>query len=250
MHSADFTIYKIYKKDKNMNKVVVITGTSKGIGKAMALYYLNKNFVVAGCSRSSSSIDDENYRHFELDITDEKAVVSMVRAIKKEFKKIDILINNAGIASMNHILTTSNESISKLFNTNFLGTFLFTREVAKVMMKEKYGRVINFSTVAKPLRLEGEAVYAASKAAIESFTQTSSKELSSFNITVNAIGPTPIETDLIKAVPKDKIEDLLNKQTIKRFGTFEDIINVIDFFIDDRSSFITGQIIYLGGVNN
>lgn len=250
MHSADFTIYKIYKKDKNMSKVVVITGTSKGIGKAMALYYLNKNFVVAGCSRSSSSIDDENYRHFELDITDEKAVVIMVRAIKKEFKKIDILINNAGIASMNHILTTSNESISKLFNTNFLGTFLFTREVAKVMMKEKYGRVINFSTVAKPLRLEGEAVYAASKAAIESFTQTASKELSSFNITVNAIGPTPIETDLIKAVPKDKIEDLLNKQTIKRFGTFEDIINVIDFFIDDRSSFITGQIIYLGGVNN
>ena len=250
MHSADFTIYKIYKKDKNMSKVVVITGTSKGIGKAMALYYLNKNFVVAGCSRSSSSIDDENYRHFELDITDEKAVVIMVRAIRKEFKKIDILINNAGIASMNHILTTSNESISKLFNTNFLGTFLFTREVAKVMMKEKYGRVINFSTIAKPLRLEGEAVYAASKAAIESFTQTSSKELSTFNITVNAIGPTPIKTDLIKAVPKDKIEDLLNKQTIKRFGTFEDIINVIDFFIDDRSSFITGQIIYLGGVNN
>ena len=233
-----------------MSKVVVITGTSKGIGKAMALYYLNKNFVVAGCSRSSSSIDYENYRHFELDITDEKAVVSMIRAIKKEFKKIDILINNAGIASMNHILTTSNESISKLFNTNFLGTFLFTREVAKVMMKEKYGRVINFSTIAKPLRLEGEAVYAASKAAIESFTQTSSKELNSFNITVNAIGPTPIKTDLIKAVPKDKIEDLLNKQTIKRFGTFEDIINVVDFFIDDRSSFITGQIIYLGGVNN
>ena len=250
MHSADFTIYKIYKKDKNMSKVVVITGTSKGIGKAMALYYLNKNFVVAGCSRSSSSIEHQNYRHFELDITDEKAVVIMVRAIRKEFKKIDILINNAGIASMNHILTTSNESISKIFNTNFLGTFLFTREVAKVMMKEKYGRVINFSTIAKPLRLEGEAVYAASKAAIESFTQTSSKELSSFNITVNAIGPTPIETDLIKAVPKDKIEDLLNKQTIKRFGTFEDIINVIDFFIDDRSSFITGQIIYLGGVNN
>ena len=233
-----------------MNKVVVITGTSKGIGKALAIYYLNKDFVVAGCSRSSSSIDNKNYRHFELDITDEKAVVIMVRAIRKEFKKIDILINNAGIASMNHILTTSNESISKLFNTNFLGTFLFTREVAKVMMKEKYGRVINFSTIAKPLRLEGEAVYAASKAAIESFTQTSSKELSSFNITVNAIGPTPIETDLIKAVPKDKIEDLLNKQTIKRFGTFEDIINVIDFFIDDRSSFITGQIIYLGGVNN
>ena len=233
-----------------MNQIIVITGTSKGIGKAIANYYLAQNDVVIGCSRTGSSITHPNYRHFSLEVSDEKAVVSMIRAIKKEFKKIDILINNAGIASMNHILTTSNESISKIFNTNFLGTFLFTREVAKVMMKEKYGRVINFSTIAKPLRLEGEAVYSASKAAIESFTQTSSKELNSFNITVNAIGPTPIETDLIKAVPKDKIEDLLNKQTIKRFGTFEDIINVVDFFIDDRSSFITGQIIYLGGVNN
>lgn len=233
-----------------MNKIILITGTSKGIGKTLANYYLEKDFIVVGCSRGESSINHQNYRHFSLEIGDEKAVVSMVRTIKKEFGKIDILINNAGIASMNHILTTSVETISKLFNTNFLGTFLFTREVSKVMMKEKFGRIINFTTVAKPLRLEGEAIYASSKAAIETFTQTASKELSSFNITVNAIGPTPIQTDLIKAVPKDKIEELLNKQTIKRFGTFEDIINVCDFFCDDKSNFITGQIIYLGGINN
>ena len=233
-----------------MNKIILITGTSKGIGKTLANYYLEKDFIVVGCSRGESSINHQNYKHFSLEIGDEKAVVSMVRTIKKEFGKIDILINNAGIASMNHILTTSVETISKLFNTNFLGTFLFTREVSKVMMKEKFGRIINFTTVAKPLRLEGEAIYASSKAAIETFTQTASKELSPFNITVNAIGPTPIQTDLIKAVPKDKIDELLNKQTIKRFGEFEDIINVIDFFINEKSSFITGQIIYLGGVNN
>lgn len=232
-----------------MSKIIVITGTSKGIGEALALYYLEKNHIVIGCSRSKTSIIHKNYRHFSLEITDEKVVVSMIRAVKKEFKKIDILINNAGIASMNHILTTSTDTISKLFDTNFLGTFLFTREVAKVMMKEKNGRIINFTTVAKPLKLEGEAVYAASKAAIESFTQTAAKELAPFNITVNAIGPTPVETDLIKAVPKNKIEELLEKQAIKRFGTFEDIKNVIDFFIDERSDFITGQIIYLGGVN-
>ena len=233
-----------------MNKIILITGTSKGIGKTLANYYLEKDFIVVGCSRGESSINHQNYKHFSLEIGDEKAVVSMVRTIKKEFGKIDILINNAGIASMNHILTTSVETISKLFNTNFLGTFLFTREVSKVMMKEKFGKIINFTTVAKPLRLEGEAIYASSKAAIETFTQRASKELSPFNITVNAIGPTPIQTDLIKAVPKDKIDELLNKQTIKRFGTFEDIINVIDFFINEKSSFITGQIIYLGGVNN
>ncbi|MCG3688103.1 SDR family NAD(P)-dependent oxidoreductase [Aliarcobacter butzleri] len=233
-----------------MNKIILITGTSKGIGKTLANYYLEKDFIVVGCSRGKSSVNHQNYRHFSLEVGDEKAVVSMVKTIKKEFGKIDILINNAGIASMNHILTTSVETISKLFNTNFLGTFLFTREVSKVMMKEKFGRIINFTTVAKPLRLEGEAIYASSKAAIETFTQTASKELSPFNITVNAIGPTPIQTDLIKAVPKDKIDELLNKQTIKRFGEFEDIINVIDFFINEKSSFITGQIIYLGGVNN
>ncbi len=233
-----------------MNKIVVITGTSKGIGEALAKHYLDRGFIVAGCSRSKSSIEHKNYRHFELDITDEKAVVGMIRAVKKELDRIDILINNAGVASMNHLLTTSTQSVSKLFNINFLGTFIFTREVAKVMMKQKSGKIVNFSTVAKALNLEGEAIYAASKAAVESFTKTASKELAPFNITLNAIGPTPIETDLIKAVPKDKIDDLLNRQTIKRFGTFEDIINVIDFFCDDKSSFITGQIIYLGGVDN
>lgn len=230
--------------------VIIITGTSKGIGKALVEYYLGCGHTVIGCSRSASTIEHVNYIHFFLDVSDEKAVVSMIRTVKKEFGKIDILINNAGMASMNHILTTSIESISKLFNTNFIGTFLFTREVSKVMMKQKNGRIVNFTTVATPLRLEGEAVYAASKSAIETFTQTASKELAPFNITINALGPTPIETDLIKAVPKNKIEELLNKQTIKRFGTFEDIINVIEFFVDEKSKFITGQIIYLGGVNN
>lgn len=233
-----------------MNKVVVITGTSKGIGKFLVQYYLLKNYIVIGCSRTKSSINDKNYRHFNLDVCDEKAIVEMIRSIRKEFGKIDILLNNAGIASMNHFITTSYQSVQNIFATNFFGTFLFTREVSKVMMKQKFGRIVNYTTVAKPLRLEGEAIYAASKAAIENFTQTIAKEVASYGITVNAIGPTPIQTDLIKAVPKEKIAELLNKQAIKRFGTFEDIINAIEFFCDEKSDFITGQIIYLGGVNN
>lgn len=233
-----------------MSRIIIITGTRKGIGKELALYYLDNNHIVIGCSRGDSSIDNSNYRHFSLDVSDEKAVVSMIRSVKKEFGKIDVLLNNAGIASMNHFLTTSYETVKNIFSTNFFGTFLFSREVSKVMMKQKSGRIVNFTTIAAPLSLEGEAIYASSKSAIENLTQTISKELAPFNITVNAIGPTPIETDLIKAVPKDKIEDLLNKQTIKRFGTFEDIKNVINFFIDKKSDFITGQIIYLGGVNN
>lgn len=233
-----------------MKRIIVITGTSKGIGKELSEYYLSLGDIVVGCSRSQSSITHKNYRHYELDISDEKAIIQMVRATKKEFSKIDILLNNAGIASMNHFLTTSLQSVQNIFNTNFLGTFLFSREVSKVMMKNKTGRIINYTTVASPLRLEGEAIYAASKAAVENFTQTIAKELSVYNITVNAIGPTPIETDLIKAVPKDKINDLLQKQTIKRLANYEDIKNVIDFFMDEKSNFITGQILYLGGVHN
>ena len=151
---------------------------------------------------------------------------------------------------MNHLLTTSTSTVSKIYDPNFLGTFIYSRGVSKIMMKQKNGRIVNFTTVAKPLNLDGEAIYASSKAAIESLTKISAKELASFNITVNAIGPTPIKTDLIKAVPKEKMDDLLEKQAIKRFGEFEDIINVVDFFCKKESDFITAQVIYLGGVSS
>ena len=232
-----------------MNRVFIITGTRKGIGKELAEYYLKKGDIVVGCSRGKSSIQHSNYRHFCLDVSDEKAVVNMVRKTKKEFGKIDVLLNNAGIASMNHIMTTPYKTVQNIINTNFFGSFLFLREVSKVMSKAKKGRIVNFATVATPLRLEGEAIYAASKAAIINLTEIAARELADFNITVNAIGPTPIPTDLIKNVPKDKIEALLNRQAIKRFGEFKDVVNIIDFFIDEKSDFITGQIIYLGGVN-
>ena len=233
-----------------MNKIILITGTRKGIGKELALYYLKTGYNVIGCSRGSASIINDDYRHYEIDVSNEKAVANMIRATKKEFGRIDVLLNNAGIASMNHFLTTPYQTAQNIFNTNFFGTFLLSREVSKIMMRQKIGRIVNYTTVASALRLEGETIYAASKAAIENFTQTISKELAPFNITVNAIGPTPVKTDLIRTVPKEKIDDLLTKQAIKRFGTFGDIKNVIDFFIDDQSDFITGQIIYLGGVHN
>jgi 3-oxoacyl-[acyl-carrier protein] reductase len=232
-----------------MYKVFIITGTSKGIGAALSLSYLEEGHIVAGCSRKNSTITHPNYRHFVLDVSDEMAVITMVRSVKKEFGHIDVLLNNAGIASMNHFLTTSLATVQQMLQTNFIGTFLFSREVAKAMLKQKKGRIVNYSTVAVALRLEGEAIYAATKAAIENFTQTTAKELSAFGITVNAIAPTPTQTDLIKAVPKEKMAALIDKQTIKRLGHFDDIKHVIDFFTDQKSDFITGQIIYLGGVN-
>ena len=123
------------------------------------------------------SINHNNYLHFELDVADERAVMKMVRQVKNQFGSVDILLNNAGIAAMNHLLTTPYSNAKNVFATNFFGTFLLTREVSKVMMKIKKGSIVNYTTVAVPLDLAGEAVYAASKGAIENFTQTMSQIL-------------------------------------------------------------------------
>ena len=168
--------------------------------------------------------------------------------MRRDFARVDHLINNAGIASMNHSLLTPYATVRRVMDTNLGGTFLFSREAAKMMQRAKYGRIVNFTTVAVPLKLEGEAAYVASKAAVQALTQVMSRELGQFGITVNAIGPVPIETDLIRAVPKDKIAGLIERQAIKRLGKYEDVANVCDFFLKRDSDFITGQVLFLGGV--
>jgi 3-oxoacyl-[acyl-carrier protein] reductase len=232
-----------------MSEVMVITGTRKGIGRYLAEYYVAKGYQVIGCSRSEMDCDIEGYEHFCLDVADEHAVQKMMRQVRKKYGRIDILLNNAGIASMNHILLTPLSTVKKIFETNFYGTFLFAREAAKVMCRQKYGRIVNFATVAAPLKLEGEAAYAASKAAVDNFTKVMAKEVAPFNITVNALGPTPVATDLIKGVSGDKMDDLIRTQAVKRLGTFDDIVNVTDFFIRKESDFITGQTLFLGGIS-
>jgi 3-oxoacyl-[acyl-carrier protein] reductase len=231
-----------------MSEVMLITGTRKGIGRYLVDYYLEKGFTVVGCSRSPMDEEVEGYDHYCLDVADEKGVQKMVRDVVKKHGKIDVLINNAGIASMNHVLLTPQRTVSDIFSTNVFGTFLFCREVAKVMSTKKYGRIVNFATVATPLNLPGEAAYAASKAAVESFTRVMAKEVADYNITVNAVGPTPVLTDLIKGVSDHKMDELIGTQAVRRMGEYPDISNVTDFFITKESDFITGQVIYLGGV--
>jgi 3-oxoacyl-[acyl-carrier protein] reductase len=227
---------------------MLITGTRKGIGKYLAEYYLDRGFLVAGCARGESSIEREGYRHFQADVGDEPAVKAMVRDTQDAFGRIDVLLNNAGIASMNHVLLTPLSTVEKVFRTNVFGTFLVARECAKVMSRAKQGRIVNFATVATPLNLEGEAAYASSKAAVESLTRVMAREVGPFNITVNAVGPTPVKTDLVGGVPAEKMDRLISMQAIRRWGEFADVANVVDFLIRPESSFITGQVIYLGGI--
>ena len=233
-----------------MKQVILVTGDSRGIGKSLCEHYCNRGFFVYGCSRSPAGFSHPDYVHLIADITKEDEVKKVVRTCLDEHQRIDILINNAGIGSMNHLVATPVQVVNNLFATNFLGTFLFTREVSKSMITKKQGRIINFTSVARPLNMEGELIYSSTKAAIEQFTKVSAKELGSFNITVNAIGPSPIATGLIKTVPKEKIDKIIGFQAIKRMGTFSDIHNVVDFLIAPESDFISGQVIYLGGINS
>jgi len=232
-----------------MPDIMVITGTRKGIGRYLAEYYTTRDYRVIGCSRGPIDSPIDGYEHYECDVADESAVKSMIEDIVAKHERIDVLINNAGIASMNHLLLTPRSTVEKIFSTNVMGTFLFLREVAKAMVRQKKGRIVNFATVAAPLQLEGEAVYAASKSAIQTLTQIAARELSSYNITVNAVGPTPVATDLIRNVPEDKMTQLIGRQAIKRLGTYEDVSNVIDFFIRNESAFVTGQTLFLGGIS-
>ncbi len=228
-------------------EVILITGTSRGIGRFMVEHFIEKGAVVDGCSRKPIDRSLPGYTHHIADVTKEAQVKAMLSSIKKKHGRLDVTINNAGIASMNHVLLMPSSTATKIIETNLYGTFLVSRESAKLMKKHRYGRIVNFSTIAVPMHLEGEAIYAASKSAVVTFTQIIARELAEFGITCNVVGPAPIETDLIRGVPAEKIDRIVNNLAIKRLGRFEDIANVIDFFIKPESDYITGQVIYLGG---
>jgi 3-oxoacyl-[acyl-carrier protein] reductase len=232
----------------NEPTVTLITGARKGIGRFLAEHYLAQGHRVVGCSRGESDLSRDGYNHVLADVANEADVKRVLKFVRKEFGRLDHIINNAGIASMNHSLLTPLSMVERVLGTNVTGTFLFCREGAKLMQKQKFGRIVNFTSVATPYRLEGEAIYAASKAAVESLTRILAREFGEFGITVNALGPTPVDTDLLRAVPQEKVDLLLARQAIRRYGTMADVANAVDFFLRPSSDFITGQIIYLGGV--
>ena len=229
-------------------RIALVTGASRGIGRALAEHLLARGYEVVGCSRGDAGWTDDRFMHLRADVADESDVKSLCREIKRRHGRLDVVINSAAIASMNHLLLTPAASVETMLRVNVTGTFLVGRETAKLMRKHSYGRIVNISSVAVPMHLPGQAGYVASKSAVEGLSKVMARELAEYGITVNVIGPSPIDTDMIRGLPTEKVEELVGKMPVRRMGTHADIANVLDFFLRPESSAVTGQVVYLGGI--
>ena len=184
-----------------MPSTALITGTSQGVGRALSERLLADGWVVHGFARGPQSLAHNLFHAHVVDVTDEAAVRSAVATVAAS-GRIDVLINNAGSAALNAFLLTPGKVAENLMRVNYLGTFHCLQAVGKVMVRQRGGLVINLTTVAVPLSLEGEAAYVASKAAVEALTKVAAKELASQGVRVIALGLGPVDTKLTRAVPK------------------------------------------------
>ena len=225
--------------------MVVITGASRGLGRAIAERFVERGEEVIGLSRSSS---DLNICTLECDVGEYSSVKKAAREIKRMKKPLDAFINAAGIASMNMAVTTDEKTVQNLIQINLIGTIYCCQLFAPLMLRQKYGSFINFSTIAVSLALKGESVYVASKAGVEAFSRTFAREMADFNIKVNCIAPGPIRTDLLKGITDAQIEKIRKQQILTKQFRKEDVCDLVELLIDKKASSISGQVLNVGGV--
>ena len=230
--------------------IVFVSGTRTGLGLGLARRLLEAGHHVVGCSRKPSALCHERYRYHQVDLTDPDAVRSLVRSVRTEFGRLDGVVNNAGTSVMNPFMTTPASTVRDIFGINVFAALNTSREAVKLLMKseEPSPCIVNISSVAVPWALEGQLAYSASKGAVEQATRVMSRELAGFGIRVNGLGLPPVETALTRPVPRDKIDGLVQRQALKRMCRIEDVVGPVEFLLSARSAFVTGEMIYLGGV--
>jgi len=229
-------------------RVAVVTGSSKGIGRGLALHFLQQGYRVAGCSRGEAPPLAGPYEHERVDIRSEEEVRRWISALGARHGRIDVLVNNAGVSMPALALMSSGASAEDALRTNVMGTFLVSREVARIMLRRKWGRIINLSSIAAALHMPGTSLYAASKAAITEMSKVLAGELAPFSITVNVVAPSIVETELLASLGPEVVESCRQALAIKRLCTLDDISGVISFLASDAASYVTGQVLYLGYV--
>lgn len=238
-------------------KVAIVTGASRGIGRAVAVALAKQGAKVvinfAGNSSAASEVLTEITQTggeailYQADIADGDAVEAMVKAAMDKFGRIDILVNNAGITRDNLLMRMKEEEWDAVIDTNLKGIFLTTKAVARIMMKQRAGKIINMTSVVGVTGNAGQSNYAAAKAGVIGFTKSTAKELASRNITVNAIAPGFIATDMTHVLPEDLKTGLADKIPLGRMGDPEDIAQTVVFLASSAADYITGQTINVDG---
>jgi len=230
-------------------RVAVVTGARRGIGKVIATHFLAEGAQVIGFAREAATLEHDRYVHFTLDVGDDEAVRAAFRDIGRRFASLDILVNNAAVLTSQYALLMPASKAREMVTTNILGTLFVSREAAKLMGRRKYGRIINIGSMAAALEPPGDSVYAATKAAAMTLAGVLAKEFAGFNITCNTLGISAFPSDMFEQLPREKIEAVVATLPLPRVATADDILNVIDFFASERSSYVTAQTVFLGGVH-
>jgi 3-oxoacyl-[acyl-carrier protein] reductase len=230
-------------------KLTLITGSRRGIGRMFAEHVLEHGGRVAGFARGESTIDHPDYHHFQVDVADPASVQQGFADLKKVTDAIHIVVNNAAVLTSQYSMIMPPAAAQAMVNTNLFGAFMVSREAAKWMRRTKWGRIVNVSSMAVGLEPIGDSVYAASKAGLTTMGNVMAKELAPLNVTVNTLGVSAIATDMLAQLPKDKIGQVVADLPLARYAEPDDLLNVLDFLASERSSYITAQTIYLGGVN-
>lgn len=244
------------KKFEN-NKVSLITGASRGIGKAIALQLANDGYDVAFCYKSNhdaaKEVADEIEKlgrkilYRDLDISDLSSVRNFIEEVENSLGPISVIINNAGIVNDKALALMDENTWSQVIDINLTSVYNICRSIIYNFMKRRNGVILNISSAAGIYGNSGQVNYCASKAGIIGFTKALAKEVGSYGIRVNAIAPGFIETEMTSTLSPKKAEEYKNQITLRRFGSVNDVSNIVSFMISDKATYITGQTIQIDG---
>ena len=231
-------------------KTVLITGASRGIGNAIALEFLNKGYSVIGTATTEAGVAELNkigIRGHVLDLNNVDSIDQFWQKLEKDGEIVSLLINNAGITRDNIVLRMSDEEWSDIMNVHLNGTFQLCKRSLKMMLKSKWGRIINISSASASIGNRGQSNYAAAKAGVEAFTKSLAREVGSRNITINSIAPGFIDTDMTQQSDGVNTDELIKEIPLGRFGKPAEVAHLASFLCSEEASYITGQIIHING---
>lgn len=237
-------------------KVALVTGAAQGIGKSIAVdlaqhgadcVISDMNLELAQKTADEIRSMDRRSMAVKVNVADADDVAAMVQSALAEFKKIDILVNNAGITRDGLLMRMKDEDWDQVLSVNLKGAFLCTRAVARPMMKQRYGRIINIASIVGAMGNAGQANYVASKAGLIGMSKTVAREMASRGVTCNAVAPGFIDTAMTQVLPEDVKEKLLAQIPMGKLGSAEDVAHAVRFLASEDAAYITGQVIHVNG---